>query len=123
MPVGQSATTDALLFDRRAGSATLLRPLPILQLLPELGRQPFLAERQAVACVSRALQPLPLDELPVKLGAEFLPQRLVIPARLGPTVIAVATIVVAVGTCNGFTEILDAFATAACSARICVIYN
>lgn len=110
LPVGQPSTADALLLDGRAGPTTFLRPLPVLQLLPKFGREPLLVQRQAVAAVLRPLQPFPLDQLPVELGAEFLPQRL-------PIAIAVV-----IGTCNGFTEILDAFATAASSARICV-YN
>ena len=52
----------------------------------------------------------------MKLCTELLSQRLIIPARF-PIVVAVV-----VDTCNGFTEILDAFAKAASSARICV-YN
>lgn len=55
----------------------------------------------------------------MELGAEFLPQRLIVPARFH---LAVVVVVDVAGTCNGFTEILDAFATAASSARICV-YN
>lgn len=116
MPVGQSSTANALLLDGRAGPTTFLRSLPVLQLLPKLGRELLFVQRQAVTSVLRPLQPLPLDQLPVELGSEFLPQRLIIPARF-PIVIAVV-----IGTCNGFTEILDAFATAASSARICV-YN
>lgn len=116
LPVGQSSTADALLLDSRAGPTTFLRSFPVLQLFPKLGRETLLVQRQAIANVLRALQSLPLDQLPVKLGTELLPQRLIIPARF-PIVVAIV-----VGTCNGFTEILDAFAKAASSARICV-YN
>lgn len=120
LPIGQPSTADTLLLDTRARSSTFLRPLPVLQLLPEFGRQTFFVQGQTVADVPRgkdtrriALQAFPFQQLPVEFGAEFLPQRLIISECFRSTMI---------GTCNGFTEILDAFATAASSARICV-YN
>lgn len=115
LPVGQSSTTDALLFDSCSGPSALLCPLPLLQLLPELGCQPFLlAQEYIITRVSRALQTFPFNQFPVEFGAKLLPQRPIVLTRFRLTVI----VAVVAGTCNGF--ILDAFA--ASSARICV-YN
>jgi len=106
LPVGQSSAIDALLLDTYAGPSALLCPLPLLQFLPELGCQPLLAQGQTVMRVSRTLQALPFDQFPMELRAELLPQRLIILARFR------LTVVVAVDTCNDFTEFLDASATA-----------